>query len=231
MSVALALDTSTRQGDVAVGRLDGALHLLGHESLEVSATHSETVLPAIDRLLRGSGLAPGDLDAVVVGAGPGSFTGVRIAAALARGQCFGGRAALYAYSSLAATALAAGVEGRVCAVLDARRGQVYSAGYDVGPESVVERFSPGAGSLATLLGELDPAAWWFAGDLPAPGRERIVAAGGRLAADGPTRPSAVSLLRLLNMAPAAGRVAEPGSWEPRYVRGSSAERRIRVSGD
>ena len=97
----LGLDTSTGEGSVALGRGDT---ILGEHILSVRATHSETVLPAIDELLTQEGLRAADLDAVVVGAGPGSFTGVRIAASLARGICFPTGAELLAYSSLAAIA-------------------------------------------------------------------------------------------------------------------------------
>lgn len=222
----LALDTSTRRGSVALGRTGPTFEPLGEASLEVSATHSETVLPAIDRLFRVAKLVPADLEAVVVGAGPGSFTGVRIGAALARGICFPARADLFAYSSLASIAAGADVDGAVCALLDARRDQVYAAGYVVGPAGLEERFAPRAAALGTLLGELDPSAWTFAGVLSGRQREAIEEVGGALLPIGRGRPSGAGLLRLVHWAPAAGRVAEPARWEPEYVRSSSAHRRM-----
>ena len=225
MKLALAIDTSTRRGSVAVGPI-GTGDVLAEESLEVSATHSETVLPAIDRLLSGIGGTPVAIVAVVVGSGPGSFTGVRIGAALSRGLCYGGRAELFAYSSLAATAVASGLRGAVCALLDAGRGQVYAAGYEIGPDAVSERVPPHAGALVDLLPELDPHAWSFAAALPDAARRAIDSAGGRLCAVGAARPTGAALLRLLALDPSAGRVADPARWEPEYVRGSSAERRL-----
>ncbi len=224
--LSLALDTSTRRGSVALGRTGESAALLGEESLEVTATHSETVLPAIDRLVRTAGYSPIDIEAVVVGAGPGSFTGVRIGAALARGMCFPSRATLFAYSSLASIAAVADAEGPVCALLDARRDQVYAAGYAVGAFGVEEHFAPRAGALGDLLDELDPAAWTFAGVLSAEQRSAIERAGGTLAPEEAGRPSGAGLLRLVQWAPEAGRVPDPARWEPDYVRSSSARRRM-----
>lgn len=225
--LALALDTSTRQGSVALGWVgDSGLELLGEETLEVSATHSETVLPAIDRLLRDAGCRPGELELVAVGAGPGSFTGVRIGAALARGLCFPERAELYAYSSLAAIAAGAEVAGDVCALLDARRGQVYAAGYSIGPGGLETKFPPEAGALTELLARLDPEAWIFAGSLTEMQRTAVESAGRRLLPAGQGRPTGTGLLRLVRLDADGGRVADPARWEPEYVRASSAERRL-----
>lgn len=227
----LALDTSTRRGSVALGiRETGRIVLLAEEVLEVSATHSETVLPAIHRLLRGEGRSIGEVSEVVVGSGPGSFTGVRIAASLARGICFPGRATLFAYSSLAAIAARTsgdGHAGRVCALLDARRGQVYAGGFSVaGPDAPIETlFDPRASSLVGLLAELEVPDWLFAGVVPGSLREAVGAAGGRLL-DGDLHPSGPGLLRLAGLDPDVGRVRFPARWEPVYVRASSAERRV-----
>lgn len=223
----LALDTSTRRGSVALGVAGGAApRVLGEAVLRVSATHSETVLPAVDDLVRSAGFAPVDLEAVVVGAGPGSFTGIRIGAALARGVCFPARASLFAYSSLAAIAAGSGETGAVCALLDARRDQVYAAGYEVGPRGLERRFEPRAGALAGLLDELGPSSWKFAGVLSAEQRTAIERAGGALLPAERGWPTASALLRLVHQVPEAGRVADPARWEPEYVRTSSAARRM-----
>jgi len=90
----LALDTSTRTGSIALG-LDG--QLLAESRLSVQVVHSESVLPEIDRLFESVGFAPADIRRIVVGSGPGSFTGVRIAAALAKGIRAATGAELFAY--------------------------------------------------------------------------------------------------------------------------------------
>jgi len=221
----LALDTSTRDGSVALGEDEV---VLGQLTLSVRATHSETVLPAIDELLRETGRSPRDLGAVVVGAGPGSFTGVRIAAALARGICFPTGALLFAYSSLAAIASnAAGADagGPICALLDARRDQVYAAGYQTSPR-FEELFPPCAEMLDDVLAGLDSKVWTVAGVLTDSMRERIVESGVQLLPADRGKPRASALLRLMWTCPEAGRIARPAHWEPTYVRASSAERRL-----
>jgi tRNA threonylcarbamoyladenosine biosynthesis protein TsaB len=219
----LGLDTSTVRGSVALGR-DGVI--LGDRTLSVRATHSETVLPAIDELLSEAGLAAADLDAIVVGAGPGSFTGVRIAAALARGICFPSGTELHAYSSLAAIAMESDTEsGRVCALLDARKDQVYAAGYECG-ESLETVFEPRASSVDELIGDLALDDWTLAGVVSAHQRERLRTAGARFHSDRDLYPGAAALIRLSWTDPVAGRIDDPAHWEPAYVRGSSAERRV-----
>lgn len=221
----LALDTSTREGSVAVGATGD---VLGELTLSVRATHSETVLPAIDRLLSEVGWTARDLEAVVVGAGPGSFTGIRITAALARGICFPTGAALFAYSSLAAIAADAanaGAKGQICALLDARRDQVYAAGYRLS-SGFEELFAPFAAPLEEVLAGLDSESWTFAAVLPDSARARVTQSSTRLLAPDHGRPRASALLWLAWTWPEAGRVAEPARWEPTYVRSSSAERKI-----
>jgi tRNA threonylcarbamoyladenosine biosynthesis protein TsaB len=219
--VILALDTSTPVGSVAVGRDDV---VLAESLLRVRATHSEAVLPEIDRLLTDAGLGPSDLTAVVVGGGPGSFTGVRIAASLAKGLCHARRLELYSYSSLAAVAAGAASGKPICAMFDARRGQVYAAGYRVG-EGIEELFAPRAGALDELLHDLDePGEWCFAGDGAGAGEEAIRSAGGEILAADTWVPRAGRLLWLASVEPGRGRVDDPGRWEPSYVRLPAAQR-------
>lgn len=219
--VMLALDTSTPVGSVAVGR-DG--EVLAESRLQVRATHSEAVLPEIDRLLTGCGLAGRDLGAIVVGGGPGSFTGVRIAASLAKGMCHALGLPLFSYSSLAAVAAGAGSPDPVCAMFDARRGQVYAAGYCIG-DAFDELFAPRAAALEQVLADLDPAMpWVFAGDGAGAGADVIRAAGGRILDERLWAPRARSLLRLAWTWPQLGRVPDAGRWEPGYVRLPAAQR-------
>src|SRR5690606_28204288 len=123
----LAIDTSTALGSVAVGRRN---ELLAEVVVGVSAKHSESLLPAIDFALRSSGLEPAGLGAVVVAGGPGSFTGVRVAAATAKGLVRALGIPLFAYSGLLALAAAAPAGGAaVCAPFVAGRGGVYAGGW------------------------------------------------------------------------------------------------------
>ncbi len=217
----LALDTSTRLGSVAVGR-DG--ELLAETTLSVRATHSETVLPEASRLLERCGAGPAELDGVVVGAGPGSFTGVRIAASLAKGLCAASGAALSAYSTLAAVAAGTGLEGRVCALLDARGDELYAAAWEAldGPEPTT---GPGVTTVAEVEERLG-AGWACAGPGAVTHREALEAAGLRVLPSLFAVPRGGALLRLAAAWPGAGRVEDPASWEPSYVRDSGAERGV-----
>jgi tRNA threonylcarbamoyladenosine biosynthesis protein TsaB len=126
----LALDSSTALGSVAVGDPAG---LRAEITVSMAGGHSAALLPAVDHALRAAGLSPAELAAVVVSAGPGSFTGLRIAAATAKGIVAARGLPLYAYSGLLATAAGAwGCDTPVCALFDARKRDVYAACYRIG---------------------------------------------------------------------------------------------------
>ncbi|MFV1985910.1 MAG: tRNA (adenosine(37)-N6)-threonylcarbamoyltransferase complex dimerization subunit type 1 TsaB [Gemmatimonadota bacterium] len=216
----LALETSTRLGSVAVG--DGH-EVLAESVLSVRATYSETVLDEASRLLDRAGVRVGRLAGVVVGAGPGSFTGVRIAAALAKGLCFAHDLPLFAFSSL--RALAASVAtAPICSLFDARRDEVYAAAFPSGAGDAAT-FGPAALPLDELLSRLEPLdGWSFAGDGALAHAQAISARGGRVLPPHLSVPRASALLWLASVAPEDGRVQDRGIWEPEYVRASGAER-------
>lgn len=131
--ILLALDTSTLTGSVAVVRSDGAGAnvVLASEDDAVS-THSDILLPLVERALATAGVATADLDAIAVGCGPGSFTGLRIGMATAKGLAFAIGAPLWAVSSLAALAQdAAHLAGDrlIVPAIDARRQEVFAGFY------------------------------------------------------------------------------------------------------
>ena len=99
------------------------------QSIQVSAlTHSRTLLPMAEDLLKNTGLGLADVDAIAVAHGPGSFTGIRIGVSTVKGLCWGAEKPCIGVSTLEAMAwhgLAAG--GVICPVMDARRSQVYNA--------------------------------------------------------------------------------------------------------
>jgi tRNA threonylcarbamoyladenosine biosynthesis protein TsaB len=129
----LAIDSAT-EGCSAALLFDAQLT----ERFEIIGRgHADRLLPMADALLIEAGLVAGDLDAVAFGRGPGGFTGVRIAAALAQGLAAGIRRPVLPISDLAALAAAgarATEAARVLACLDARMGQVYWAAYDCSDE-------------------------------------------------------------------------------------------------
>jgi tRNA threonylcarbamoyladenosine biosynthesis protein TsaB len=118
----LAIDTSTRDGGVAV-LVDDAL---AAERRAHVTTHAERLLPMIDEALAEAALRPAQLDAVAVVAGPGSFTGLRIGLATAKGLCFAQGLPLLLVSSLEALAARAPDGTHVCALLDAYKAEVYA---------------------------------------------------------------------------------------------------------
>lgn len=121
----LAFETSAKAGSVALAE-DGVL--LAESYQNTGLTHSQTILPMAENLLKSCGKTPADVEAVAVAAGPGSFTGVRIGVAAAKGFAWGSNIPLYGVSTLQAMALGLGVlDGYVLPVMDARRNQVYTA--------------------------------------------------------------------------------------------------------
>lgn len=126
--ITLALDSSGRAAGTAVLR-DG--ELIYESYLNNGLTHSETLLPMVEAALSATGIAIGDLGLLAVGAGPGSFTGLRIGMALAKGLALPTGLPCAGVSSL--EALARGVflpdGAAVVAASDARRGEVYYAAF------------------------------------------------------------------------------------------------------
>ena len=173
----LGIDTATAVASVAL-LADGRVLA---EARSDTAGHRADLLVLVDDVCRRAGVAGRDLDGVAIGAGPGSFTGLRIGMATAKGIAFAAQRPLWAVSSLAALAeaeLEREPSGFVVGVLDARRGEVYAGAYRhastgialVGDERVLppgelpEFAPPGArfaGDAATAYPELAglPGTW------------------------------------------------------------------------
>ena len=121
----LAFETSAKAGSVA---LMDENKLLGESYQNTGLTHSQTLLLMAQQLLSGCGKTPQDVTGVAVAQGPGSFTGVRIGVAAAKGFAWGSQIPCYGVSTLEAMTRQLGIwQGYVCPVMDARRGQVYNA--------------------------------------------------------------------------------------------------------
>ena len=122
----LALETSTRSGSVALRPSHDAPTV--QRRLDASASHGRDLVPALDELVREAGLAPRDVGLVVVGRGPGSYTGLRVSAATALGLARATDAALFGVPSFEALAFEALQPGERGAVLrDAFGGATYVA--------------------------------------------------------------------------------------------------------
>ena len=121
----LAFETSAKAASVAL--LENG-KLLGESYQNTGLTHSQTLLSMAEDLLRNCGKSPKDMTAVAVANGPGSFTGVRIGVAAAKGFAWGAQIPCYGVSTLEAMARGLGVwEGYVVPTMDARRDQTYTA--------------------------------------------------------------------------------------------------------
>lgn len=134
----LAFDTATEHVAIALGsRANASVTLIDSSDLLAPRAALGRLLPTVRDLLEAHSLGMGDLEAVVVGRGPGSFTGVRIAVATAKGLAHGAGIPLYGVSTLDAVAWnLANHRGVVGIVGDAMRGEVYPALYRVAGGSV-----------------------------------------------------------------------------------------------
>ena len=120
-----AFETSAKAASVAL--FEGE-KLLGESYQNTGLTHSQTLMVMAQDLLSQCGHTPQDVEAVAVAEGPGSFTGVRIGVAAAKGFAWGADIPCYGVSTLEAMALGLGIyQGYICPVMDARRRQVYNA--------------------------------------------------------------------------------------------------------
>jgi tRNA threonylcarbamoyladenosine biosynthesis protein TsaB len=146
--IVLALDTSHAVGSVALARDDD---VLGEAHFDSPSSHMVELARAIERLLAENRVAIADVDRVAVVVGPGSFTGVRIAIAFAKGLAASGRDVV-GVTSLHALALPLlAHHERVCAMIDAKRNEVYASVFERGPvEVVAARAASPADILAAL---------------------------------------------------------------------------------
>ncbi len=121
----LAFETSAKAASVAL--FDGQT-LLAEQYQNTGLTHSQTLMVMAEDLLKQCGFTPRDVGGAAVAAGPGSFTGIRIGMAAAKGFAWGGELPCWGVSTLESMAYHLGLShGLICPVMDARRNQVYNA--------------------------------------------------------------------------------------------------------
>jgi len=150
----LAFESSAKAAGVAV--LDDG-RLLAEYFQNSGQTHSRTLMQMAEDLLDNCDLTPQDIGACAVADGPGSFTGVRIGVAAAKGFAWGREVPCYGVSTLEAMALSLGAyQGYVCPVMDARRSQVYHALFYVNHGSLERITDDRAIALEQLKQELAP---------------------------------------------------------------------------
>ncbi|HAF55297.1 MAG TPA: tRNA (adenosine(37)-N6)-threonylcarbamoyltransferase complex dimerization subunit type 1 TsaB [Thauera sp.] len=153
----LSIETASEHGSVALLH-DGELLV---RRIQGAANHSEAVLRDLRELLSEGGIGVTQLDAIAFGAGPGAFTGLRLACGVAQGLALGADLAIAAINSLQAIALQADAE-RVFVATDARMGEVYHAAFEQDHEGVpIPVGQPGCSAPLDL--ELPPGDWFAAG--------------------------------------------------------------------
>jgi tRNA threonylcarbamoyladenosine biosynthesis protein TsaB len=124
----LALDTAHTSGSLALWETGCIVYSAW---FDIRITHSETLMPQLDQALAFCGYKPGDIEAVLLTLGPGSFTGLRIGLATAKGIAYGLKVPVWGYSTLQLWAVQRHNCGRnILAVLDAKMKEVYAALYD-----------------------------------------------------------------------------------------------------
>ena len=148
----LAIDTSGPAASCAVMDEGRVLCLI---AMNRALTHSETIMPAVDRALTESGLTCADIDCFAAVAGPGSFTGVRIGVCAVKGLAHAAGKPCARVHALEALAMNfPGFDGLCCPILDARRGQVYCAAYDMRAGMPAEVLPPEALPLGEFVEKL-----------------------------------------------------------------------------
>ena len=206
--ITLALDASTYVGDVAV--LDGP-RILAEESVAMKGAEHERLMPAVSDALRSANVEVDAIRRVVCGAGPGSFTSLRIAGAISKGIACGIGVPLFAVHSMALiVAGAQPLPGRYLAIVDALRGEAYVALYDVDGDHDTTELEP---ARIVSVTDIETLAADFGARTIGPSRElcSIVA-----------NPRARSVALLERLISANGAV-DLASWEPAYGRLAEAQ--------
>lgn len=221
----LGIDTATSRGSVALAR-PGTV--LASASLVERGAHARELLGRIDRLLEETGIERSGLGALAVTLGPGSFTGVRVGLATAKGLAYALDVGLAGLSTLEALARAAIGEmreapaRRLCAVIEAGRGEVYAALFRIEGGEPVRETDDRSFRPKDLLAIL-PAGARLAGDGSDAVRAAARQAGREIEAIEPWPPLAGPLALWGCGVVRPGARYEPGGPRPNYVRPSGAE--------
>ena len=219
----LAIDTATDVASVAVG---SAEHVAAVRSIRGARQHAAQIVPLIQQVLAVAKLRLGEITGIIVGDGPGSFTGLRIGWAAAKGIAHDRELSLVAIPSLLGAAHTAHREtaGPVVACFDALRGQVFGAMYEFAAGRVETLLPPGVFTLAELA-RVAPARPVLAlGDGAERYRDEIVSWIGRPPVGLATLPPiAESLLRLSSYEGARRELDDTDTAEPEYGRPAEAQ--------
>ncbi len=216
----LALETATEACSVALW-VDGAV-IERHEL--APRRHAELVLPMVDAVLAEGGISRRALDAIAVGRGPGAFTGVRLAIAVAQGLALALDRPVVPVSTLAALALAAAQDAGaapILAAIDARMGEVYAGCFRADAQGLVEPIAAELLAPPQLLLLPAHSAWRIVGSGWLTYRDLISPLLGDAAIayeDGAALPRAAAIARLGARDHARGLGVDAASAQPVYLR-------------
>ena len=223
----LGIDSSGLVASVALQSDD---KLVGEYTIHNKKTHSQTLLPMIHDMLEMADVSVKELDAIAIASGPGSFTGLRIGAATAKGLGGALSIPLIAVPTLEGLAYnLAGAEALVCPIMDARRQQAYYGIYDVSKEVPVEIEKPDAAPIEVVLQKAKETKREviFLGDGVPVFQEKIKQCEGllyRFCADSVRYQRASSVTALGKKYYEQGRQMKAAEFAPMYLRLSQAER-------
>ncbi len=220
----LAIETSTMLGGIAIA--DDSRGLIAEARLNVKTTHSERLMTVVGQVVEQSGLQLAEIDIFAVASGPGSFTGLRIGLSTVKGLAYATGRPIVTVPTLEAFAWnLAWCRYPVCVMLDARRGEVYTALYRWEGQTFLREIGEASVNPAELLGRLEGTIL-FAGEGALVYRELIISALGSRAVFAPPdkmvpSPANVAMLGLARAA--AGTLTDPFGARPLYIRKAEAE--------
>ena len=215
----LAFETATEACSVAI-YVDGDVR----ERFELAPRrHAELSLPWAEQLLAEAGIAKSQLDAIAIGRGPGAFTGVRLAIAIAQGIALALDRPIVPVSTLAALAMQSDGE-RILASIDARMGEVYSAAFARDGDDLVALTTETVGAPDAVVMPADAHAWHGVGTGFGAGEGALQhrLGPGLSAVDATALPHAADVARLAALAFARGEALAPERVEPAYLRDNVA---------
>jgi tRNA threonylcarbamoyladenosine biosynthesis protein TsaB len=219
----LALETATDRASVAVGRSEA-------DAVEMSVSgarrHAASLLPMVAAVLTRSGGTLDDLTAVVLSDGPGSFTGLRVGAAVAKALVQARGLRFWTAPSLLVRAAGTGtLDATILAVSDALRGDIYAAAYRFVAGSIVTELAPTVCRPEDLESRL-PHPSLIVGDVPPGARQLLEQWSGRTVVPSPAgAPDARHLLGLVGRTGGAREITPAAEWEPEYGRPAEAQAR------
>jgi len=219
----LGIDTSTQTGGVAIVEDN---RLLSEFILDVISTHSRRILSSIDIVLKNSGLSLHDIDAFAVGAGPGSFTGLRIGAATIKGLAYSLSKPIIGISSLLSLSM-----NVICSPIDirpvlvSRKNELYTALFKTDSNKLIRLEKDTALSIQEIISRINKPTYLIGNGLLKYG-ELFTENNGKFAVLGhpshhQIRPSMVAFLGSLEFM--SGKIMEAADFLPCYIKHSDAE--------